>query len=98
VVLLEAMAAAGAAGARAHHTALAEEQVVVAIAEAEATRTATSPAIHVAATMPATELKRFITKRLLKQMTATASPPFPLDFVTYYSRRNSSLSGSPSTT
>jgi hypothetical protein len=45
-----------------------------------------------------TELKKFIPKRLLKQTTATASPPSPLDFAAGSSQRNSSLSGSPSTT
>jgi hypothetical protein len=92
------MAAAKAAIARAHHTTLAKELVVAAIAEAEATRTATPPTTHVAATMPATKLKRFVAKRLLKQMTATASPPSPLDFATCFSQRNLSLSGSPSMT
>jgi hypothetical protein len=77
-----------AAAARAHHTTLAKELVVVAIAEAEATRTATPPTTHVVAMMPATKLKRFVAKRLLKQMTATASPPSPLDFATCFSRRN----------
>jgi hypothetical protein len=97
-VLVAAMAAAGVAAAGTHHTTLAEELVAVAIAEAKDTRTATSLATRVVAKMPATELKRFVTKRLLKQMTATASPPSPLDFATYFSRRNSGLSGSPSTT
>jgi hypothetical protein len=78
--------------------ALVEELVAAAITEAEATRTATSPATHVAATMPGTELKRFAAKRLPKQMTATASPPSLLDFATYFSWRNLSLLGSPSTT
>jgi hypothetical protein len=96
--LVAAMAMTGATTAGDHHTALAEEMVAATIMEAEATRTATSPATHVAATMPATKLKIFVAKRLLKQMTATASPPSLLDFATYFSRRNSSLSGSPSTT
>jgi hypothetical protein len=91
------MATAGEVAAGDHHTALAEELVAATIVEDEATRTATSPATHVAATMPATELKIFVAKRLLKQMTTTASPP-PLDFATCFSQRNSSLSGSPSTT
>jgi hypothetical protein len=71
--------------------------VVAAIMEAEATRIATSQATHVAATTPAIEFKKFIAKRLLKQMTATASPPSPLDFATCFSQRYSSLSGSSST-
>jgi hypothetical protein len=63
--LVGAMAAAGVAVAGAHHTTLVEELVAAAIAEAESTRTATSLATHVAATMPATKLKRFVAKRLL---------------------------------
>jgi hypothetical protein len=77
---------------------LVEEPVAVVIAGAEATRTATSPATHVAAMMPATGLMKFVTKRLQKQATTTASPPTLLGFVIYSSLRNSSLSGSPSTT
>jgi hypothetical protein len=67
------MAAAVAAAAGAHHMALAEELAAAAIAWAEATRTATSLATHVASKMPGTGLRRFISKRLLKQATATAS-------------------------
>jgi hypothetical protein len=99
------VAAAEAAAAAAHHmalaeelVALAEELVAVAIAEAEATQTAMPPATHVAATMPATKLMKFVAKRLLKQTTATTSLPTPLDFATCSPRRNSSLSGSRSTT
>jgi hypothetical protein len=75
----------GGAAAGVHHTALAEELVAAAIAEAEATRIATSRATHVEATIPATELKRFIAKRLLKQTIVTASLPSALDFVTCFS-------------
>jgi hypothetical protein len=46
---------AEAAAAGAHHIVLAEEVVAAAIVEAEAMQTATSPATHVAAMMPATE-------------------------------------------
>jgi hypothetical protein len=74
--------AVGAVAAGAHHTALAEEMVAVVITGAEATRT-TSPATHVAATMPVTGSRKFVAKRLLKQATATASPPTPLDFAIY---------------
>jgi hypothetical protein len=93
-----APAAAGAAAVGAHHMALAEELVAAVIAEVEATQTAMSPATHVAATMPATELRRFVAKRLLKQTTVMASPPSLLDFAIYSSSRSSSLSRSPSTT
>jgi hypothetical protein len=96
--LAEAAAALIAAMAAAHHTVLAGELVVAAIVEAEATQTTTSPASHTMATTPATELKRFVAKRLLKKVTATTSPPSPLDFATCFSQRNSSLSRSPSTT
>jgi hypothetical protein len=66
------MAVAVAAAAGAHHTAPAEE-LAVTIAGAEATRTTTLPANHVAVTMPATGLRRFVAKRLPKQATAMAS-------------------------
>jgi hypothetical protein len=89
--LVAAMAVTGVAAAGAHHTELAEEPVAAVIVEDEATRTATSPATHVVAMMPAIELKRFVAKRLMKQMTTTASPSSPLDFATCFSRRNSSL-------
>jgi hypothetical protein len=97
-VLVVVMVATGAAAVGDHHMALAGQLVVTAITEVEATRTTTSPATHMAATMPATELKRFVVERLLKQVTATASSPSPLDFMTYFSQRNSSLLGLPSTT
>jgi hypothetical protein len=87
-----AVAVVVVAAAKAHHTTLAEELAAATIAGAEATRTATPPATHVAATMPATGLRRFVAKMLLKQATATASPPTPLDFAIYSSLRNSSLS------
>jgi hypothetical protein len=67
--LVAAMAAAGAVTAGAHHTVLVEELAVAATAEAEAMRIATSPATHVAATTPVTQLRRFVAKRLLKQTT-----------------------------
>jgi hypothetical protein len=53
--LVAATVAAEAAAAGAHHMVLAEEVVAAAIVEAEAIQTATSPATHVAAMMPATE-------------------------------------------
>jgi hypothetical protein len=92
-VAAAALVAARAAEVGAHHMALAEKLVAAAIAGAEARQTSTSPATHVAATMPATGLRRFVAKRLLKQAIATASPPTLLDFVIYSSRRNSSLWG-----
>jgi hypothetical protein len=67
-------------------------------AEAEATRTATSPVPHAAATMPAVELKKFDAKSPPRQATTTASPPSLLGFAICFSRRNSNPWGSPSTT
>jgi hypothetical protein len=75
-----------------------EELVVEVIAEAEATQTATSPVSHAAATMPATESKKFDARNLPRQARTTASLPSLLDFAIYCSQRNSSLWGSPSTT
>jgi hypothetical protein len=98
VALVAATAAAGATVAGAHHTVLAGELVAAAIAGAEATQTATSPACHTTATMPAAELKKYVAKRHLRQATATASPPSLLDFMTCFSQRNSTLWGSPSMT
>jgi hypothetical protein len=51
--------AATPAAAGAPHTGLEGEPVAEAIAEPEATQTATSPVSHVAATMPAAESRRF---------------------------------------
>jgi hypothetical protein len=97
-VLVVATATAEAAAAGAHPTVLAGELVAAAITEAEATQTATSPASHTVATMPAAELKKYVARRPLRQATATASPPSPLDFATCFSLRNSNLWASPSMT
>jgi hypothetical protein len=51
--------AAEAAAAGAPHTGLEGEPVAEAIAEAEATQTATSPVSHAVAMMPAAESKKF---------------------------------------
>jgi hypothetical protein len=58
-LLIMVMLVAEVAAAGAPHTGLKGEPVAEAIAEVEATQTATSPAPHVAATMPATELKKY---------------------------------------
>jgi hypothetical protein len=58
---------------------------------AEATRTATSPAPHVAASTPASKSKNYDARRPPRQATKTASPPSLRDFATYSSQRNSSL-------
>jgi hypothetical protein len=70
----------------------------VATAAAEATRAATSPAPHVAALTPARKSKNYDARMPPRQATTTASPPSLRDFATYFSRRNSSLWESPSTT
>jgi hypothetical protein len=66
-------------------------------AETKATQTATSLVSHVVAMMPAAELKKFDARSPPRQARTTASPPSLLDFATYFSQKNSSLWGSPST-
>jgi hypothetical protein len=63
LVAVTAVVVAAVMGA--HHTALAEELVEVTIVETEATRTATPPATHAAATTPATGSRRSVANRLL---------------------------------
>jgi hypothetical protein len=84
VILVAEAAAAGAP-----HTGLEGEPVAGAIAEAEATQTATSPVSHAAATMPVAESRKFDTTN--PQARTTASPPSLLDFAICCSQRNSSL-------
>jgi hypothetical protein len=93
VTLVAEVAAAGAP-----HTGLEGEPVAEAIAEAEATQTATSPAPHAVATMPAAELKKYDATSPPRQATTTTSPPSLLDFAIYSSQINSNLWGSLSTT
>jgi hypothetical protein len=90
-LLVMVMLVAEAAAAGAPHTGPEEELVAEAIAEDEATQTATSPAPHAAATMPAAELKKYGATSPPRQATTTASPPSPLDFAIYSSQRNSNL-------
>jgi hypothetical protein len=97
-LLVMVMLAAEAAAAGAPHTGLVGEPGAEAIAEAESTQTATSPVSHMAATMPAAELKKYDATSPPRQATTTASPPSPLDFAIYSFQRNSNLWGSPSTT
>jgi hypothetical protein len=87
---LTATPAAEAAAAGAPHTGLEGEPVAEAIAEAEATQTATSPVSHAAATMPATESRKFNTRNPPRQARTTASPPSLLDFAICYSQRKAS--------
>jgi hypothetical protein len=88
---LMVMLVAEAAAAGAPHTGLEGEPVTEAIAEAGTTQTATSLVSHVEATMSATELKKFDTRSRPRQARMTASPPFLLDFATYFSQKNLSL-------
>jgi hypothetical protein len=94
---LMVMLAAETAAAGAPHTGLEGEPVEEAIAEAEATQTATSLVSHAAATIPTAELKKFDARSPPWQARTTASSPSLLDFATYFSQKNSSLWGSPST-
>jgi hypothetical protein len=80
-----------AAAVGAPHTGLEGEPVAEAIAEAEATQTATSLVSHAAAMMLATELKKYEARSPPRQATTTASPPSLLDFAICFSQRNSNL-------
>jgi hypothetical protein len=90
--------AAEAATTGAPTTGLAGEPGAEATAAAEATRTATPPALHVAASTPARRSKNFSARSPPRQATTMAFPPSLHDFTIYFSRRNSNLWGSPSTT
>jgi hypothetical protein len=94
---LTAILAVEAATAGAPTMGLTGELGEVATTAAEATRTATSPAPHVAASTPARKSKNYDARRPPRHATTTASPPSLRDFATYFSRRNSNLWGSPST-
>jgi hypothetical protein len=72
--------AAEAAAAGALHTGLVGEPAAEAIAEAEATQTATSPVSHATATMPTAESKKFGARNPPQQARTTASLPSLLDF------------------
>jgi hypothetical protein len=67
-------------------------------AAAEAMRTATPPALHVAASTPTRRSKNFGARSPPRQATTMASPPSLHGFTIYFSRRNSNLWGSQSTT
>jgi hypothetical protein len=86
VILAEEAATAGAPT-----TGLAGEPGAEATAAAEATRTATPPALHVAASTPAKKLKNYDARSPPLQATTMASPPSLHGFATYFSRRNSNL-------
>jgi hypothetical protein len=88
---LTAILAVEAAAAGAPTMGLTGELGEAATAAAEAMRSATSLAPHVAASTPARKLKNYDARRHPRQATTTASPPSLHDFATYISRRNSSL-------
>jgi hypothetical protein len=79
---LTAIIAAEAATAGAPTMGLTRELGAVATAAAEDTRTITSPAPHVAASMPTRKSKNYGAKRLPRQATTTASLPSLRDFTT----------------
>jgi hypothetical protein len=90
--------AAAATTAGAPNTGLAGEPEAEATTVAEATRTATPPALHVVASTLAKKSKNYGARSPPRQATTTASLPSLHDFAIYFSRRNSNLWGSPSTT
>jgi hypothetical protein len=90
--------AAEAATAGAPTTGLAGEPGEEATAAAEATQTATPPALYVAASTSAKKSKNYDARSPPRQATATASPLSLHGFTIYFSRRNSNLWGSPNTT
>jgi hypothetical protein len=79
-------------------TGLAGEPGAEPTAAAEAMRTATPPALHVAASALANKSKNYDAKSPPRQATTTASPPSLHGFAIYFSRRNSNLWGSPIST
>jgi hypothetical protein len=95
---LIAILVAEAARAGAPRTGLAGELGAEAVAAAEATRTAMPPVYHAAASIPSKKSKNYDAKSPPRQATTTASPPSPHGFTIYFSRKNSNLWGSPSTT
>jgi hypothetical protein len=89
---------AEAATAGAPTMGLAEETGAEATTAAEATRTVTPPELHVAVSTPAKRSKNFSARNPPRQAITMVSLPSLHGFATYFSRRNSSLWGSPSTT
>jgi hypothetical protein len=79
-------------------TGLAGEPGAEATAAVEATRTATPPALHAAASTPAKKSKNYDAKSPPRQATTTTSPLSLHGFAIYFSQRNSNLWGSPSMT
>jgi hypothetical protein len=79
-------------------TGLAGEPRAEVTAATEATRTATPPALHMAVSTPTKKSKNYDAKSPPRQATTTTSPLSLHGFAIYFSRRNSNLWGSPSTT
>jgi hypothetical protein len=88
---LTVILAAEAVTAGAPTMGLAGEPGAEATAAAEATRTATPPVLHVAASTPARRSKNFGARSPPRQATTMASPPSLHGFAIYFSRRNSNL-------
>jgi hypothetical protein len=86
-----AILAAEAATARAPTTGLLGEPRAEATVVAEATQTATPPALHVVASTPTKKSKNYGARSHLRHATMMASPPSLHDFAIYFSRRNSNL-------
>jgi hypothetical protein len=82
---------AEAVTARAPTTGLTGEPGAEATAAAEATRIATPPGFHVAASTLAKKSKNYDARSPPRQATMTASPPSLHGFAIYFSRRNSNL-------
>jgi hypothetical protein len=78
----------GSDGGSSNH-GLAGELGAEATAAAEATRTATPPALHVAASTPAKKSKNYDARSPPRQATTMASPPSLRGFAIYFSQRNS---------
>jgi hypothetical protein len=95
---LTAILVAEAATVGAPRMELAGELGAETTAAAEATRTATPPVHHAAASTPAKKSKNYDAKNPPRQATTTASPPSPHGFAIYFSQKNSNHWGSPSTT
>jgi hypothetical protein len=83
--------ATGAVTAGAPIMGLAGEPGAEATVVAEATRTATPPALHVAASTPAKKSKNYDARSPPRQATMMASLPSQHGLAIYFSRRNSNL-------
>jgi hypothetical protein len=94
---LTAILAAEEVTAGAPTMGLTGEPEAEATAAAEATRTATTLALHVAASTLAKKSKNYEARSPPRRATTTTSPPSLHGFAIYFSQRNSNLLGSLST-